>query len=376
MNTWWCRRGITLTRTFRGILGGFVLLVLAGCSAEYYIRAAYEEGRILWRRKPIRTLLAEEGLAPDIRSKLEMVLKLRNFAAADLRLDVAGNYAAYSYVDRPVLLHVLTAVPKTSLEPHTWWFPVVGRVPYKGYFDLSGAREEADSLAAQGYDTHIRSAGAFSTLGWFNDPLLERLLKLDRVSLADVVLHELFHSTLFVRDSVRFNESVANFVGKRGAIDFFVRHYGAQSDEAKMARRAWQEELEFSALMMELTRCLRVLYERPGLETDKLRGREQVFARTRRQWGEVLAGRPDHRYASFGRGSLDNAVILQSLLYVTDLGRFEEVYRREREDLLRAIGTVRIVSRGAGDLFEGLPRLAVGRPNGKDLDFELCGVPL
>ena len=221
------------------LLWACLLLALCGCSPGYFVRAAYEEGRILWRRKPITTVLAEDGVAPDVRRKLEMVLELRDFAADELRLNVGGSYAAYSYVDRPVLLHVLTAVPKTSFEPYTWWFPFVGRVPYKGYFDRNDADKEAESLAAQGYDTNIRPAGAFSTLGWFDDPLLGRLLKLDRVSLADVVVHELLHNTLFVPRSVAFNESLANFVGKHGAIEFFVRRHGVQSPEATAARRAW-----------------------------------------------------------------------------------------------------------------------------------------
>ena len=185
------RTGATLAGTFKRFLGACLLLALCGCSPEYFVRAAYEEGRILWRRKPITTVLAEDGVAPDVRRKLEMVLELRDFAADELRLNVGGSYAAYSYIDRPVLLHVLTAVPKTSFEPYTWWFPFVGHVPYKGYFDRSDANKEADALAAQGHDTNIRPAGAFSTLGWFDDPLLGRLLKLDRVRLADVVLHEL-----------------------------------------------------------------------------------------------------------------------------------------------------------------------------------------
>ena len=270
------RTGATLAGTFKRFLGACLLLALCGCSPEYFVRAAYEEGRILWRRKPITTVLAEDGVAPDVRRKLEMVLELRDFAADELRLNVGGSYAAYSYIDRPVLLHVLTAVPKTSFEPYTWWFPFVGRMPYKGYFDRSDANKEADALAAQGHDTSIRPAGAFSTLGWFDDPLLGRLLKLDRVRLADVVLHELLHNTLFVPGSVAFNESLANFVGKRGAIEFFARRYGSQSPEAEAARREWREEIEFSGMMMELVKCLRELYREPRPEAEKLRRREGV----------------------------------------------------------------------------------------------------
>ena len=361
---------------FKPLLWACLLLSLYGCSPEYFIRAAYEEGRILWRRKPITTVLAEDGVAPDSRRKLEMVLALRDFAVDELRLNVGGSYAAYSYVDRPVLLHVLTAVPKTALEPYTWWFPFVGDVPYKGYFDGDDARKEAESLAARGYDTNIRPAAAFSTLGWFDDPLLRHLLKLDRVSLADVVLHELLHNTLFVPGSVAFNESLANFVGKRGAIDFFVRRHGAQSPEAVAARRAWQEEIEFSGLMMELVKCLRELYREPVPEAEKLHRREQVFARSQRQWARALDGRPAHRYASFSGTTLDNAVILQNLLYVTDLTRFEELYRREGGDLTRTIEAVRGVARDAGDPLDALPESTAGRSLGNAAAYELCEAPL
>ena len=358
----------------RPIVWGLLLMVLSGCSAEYYLRAAYEEGRILWRRKPITAMLAEEGLAPDVRRKLEMVLDVRDFAADHLRLNVGGSYAAHSFVDRPVLLHVLTAVPKTSFEPYTWWFPFVGRVPYKGYFDPDDAREEAESLARKGYDTNIRAAGAFSTLGWFDDPLLGRLLKLDRVNLADVVLHELLHNTLFVKGSVAFNESLANFVGKRGAIDFFERRRGPGSPEAEAARRAWREELEFSGLMMELTRCLRALYAEAVAEADKLSRREQVFARSRRQWAGALAGSPGHRYASFSRWPLDNAVILQHLLYVTYLERFEELYRREGRQVSRTIEAVRAAG-DAGDPFDALPVTGAGGTSKGAVTYGICEAP-
>ena len=353
-------------------LCGLLLLFLCGCSAEYYVRAAYEEGRILWRRQPIAAMLAGEGLERDVRRKLKLVLEVRDFAANHLGLKVGGSYSDYSYVDRRVLLHVLTAVPKTSLEPHTWWFPFVGRMPYKGYFDPDDARKEAGSLASRGFDTNIRPAGAFSTLGWFDDPLLAHLLKLDRVSLAEVVLHELLHSTLFVPGSVAFNESLANIVGKRGAMEFFDRRDGPRSPEARTARRAWRDELEFSGLMMELVGCLRELYRGPLPEADKLRRRQEVFDRGRGQWARALEGRPDHRRASFIRRPLDNAVILQSLLYVTELARFEALYRREGEDLTRMIEAVRAAVEAGGDPFDALPEATAGGAAAKAVSHAIC----
>ena len=197
------------------------------------------------------------------------------------------------------------------------------------------------------YDTNLRPAGAFSTLGWFDDPLLGHLLKLDRVSLAEVVLHELLHNTLFVKGSVAFNESLANFVGKRGAIDFFVGRNGPHSPEARggpprVAGGSW----EFSGLMMEMVGCLRELYGGQLPEADKLRRREEVFARSQRQWARALEGQAGTPARLLQPAALDNAVILQSLLYVTDLVRFEELYRREGKRLTRTIEAVRAGARG------------------------------
>ena len=332
-----------------------LLLALCGCSPGYVLRAAYEEARIQWRAEPIAAVLGRGGVDPDARGKLRMVLEVRDFAARGLGLNVGGSYAAYSHVDQAVLLHVLSAVPRTSLEPYTWWFPFVGRVPYKGYFDGSAARREAESLAARGYDTHVRPASAFSTLGWLDDPLLRRLLELDRVTLAEVVLHELLHNTLFVSGAAAFNESLANFVGKVGAVEFFARRNGPGSPEARRARQAWLHEVEFSCMMMELAGRLRRLYRGEAPEAEKLARREQVFARTQRQWARRLAGRPDHGHAWFSRTALDNAVVLQHLLYVTHLARFDELYRRHGGSLPRSIEAISHALREAADPFDALP---------------------
>jgi len=234
---------------------------LAGCSPFYILRAAYEEGKILWRREPIESVLQRPDLDPETQEKLKLVLAVREYARDVLKFRVGGSYASYSYVDRRALSYVLTVAPKTDLTPYTWWFLFVGHVPYKGFFSEESAKTEAKRFEAEGYDTYIRTSPAFSTLGWFDDPLLAHLLKYDKITLTEVIFHELFHNTLFISGQVDFNESLANFIGNRAAILFFRDRYGEGSAEHQRALQAWQEELEFSAFINEVSRSLKDLWE-------------------------------------------------------------------------------------------------------------------
>jgi len=128
-----------------------LFFLLCSCSPDYVIRAAYEEGKILWRRKPIAEALRTEDLDPGLRAKFKTVLGVRAFAKEELALRVGGSYASYSHVDGPVLSYLLTAVPKTDFQPYTWWFLFVGSVPYKGYFDREDAEQVAQKLEATGH---------------------------------------------------------------------------------------------------------------------------------------------------------------------------------------------------------------------------------
>lgn len=344
-----------------GLLSLVPLLLLSSCSPGYVLRAAYEEGKILWRRKPIVEELKKDGLDPAVRAKLETVLDVRTYAKEELALRVGGSYASISYVDGPVLSHLLTAVPKTEFEPYTWWFLFIGSVPYKGYFDRDDAEEEAHALERRGYDTHIRPVGAFSTLGWFDDPLLERLLRLDRVRLAEVILHELLHNTLFVKGSVDFNESLANFVGKRGAIAYFTGRHGPASPEARTARRIWRDELEFSAFLMDSVACLRAFYRADASEAEKLERRTALFEAMREAWRQQIADRPDHLHAGFGGTGLNNAALMQSYLYVNNLRLFEKLYQRTGGDLSRAVARIEAATQsGEQEPFDALAALVGG----------------
>ena len=336
-----------------GVLGS----VVSGCSPFYVIRAAYEEGKILWRREPIPEYLEKPDLTAETQDKLKLVLAVREYARDVLKLNVGGSYSSYSYVDRPDLTYILTAAPRTELRPYTWWFLIIGRVPYKGYFSKEDAAAAAKELEDDGYDTNIRTSAAFSTLGWFDDPLLSHLLRYDKVTLAEVVFHELFHNTLYVKGAGAFNESVANFVGGRAAIDFFRDRFGADSAEHKRAIRAWEEELEFSVFIEKLAASLDELYARKIPEEEKLLLRQQVFTRGKEEWAEWVTQYPTQRFRNFSKQPLNNAVIIHYMLYLKNLKLFEALYEAEGKNLVQAIDSIREAVAKGGEPFKAVQAL-------------------
>jgi predicted aminopeptidase len=206
------------------------------CSPVYVVKAGVAEMRILRAREPIHRVLNDSTTPADTRAKLSYVLEARRFAAEELGIDVGESYTQFTQLDRDTLALVVTAAPKDQLAPLTWWFPIVGRVPYRGFFSVQDALEAAADLEADGYDTSVRPTAAFSTLGWFNDPLLSTALDTDDVEVVTTVLHELSHQHLFVPGHVDFNESFANFAGRVAAIQFFCTREGGGPDTVRCQR--------------------------------------------------------------------------------------------------------------------------------------------
>jgi predicted aminopeptidase len=320
-------RVLRLPRSLRAAVLGFALFG-AGCSPAYVVRAGLEEAKILARRRPIPDVIADPETPPDVRGKLELVLEVREFARRDLGLDAGRSFRDYSELDRDTLALVLSASPPDRLVPLTWWFPIVGRVPYLGFFDPEDAREKQSELEAEGYDTYLRPTSAFSTLGWLPDPLLSTALRYDSLGLAETVVHELTHSTWFVRGHVPFNESLANFVGHHGAAAFFCLR---KADPAlcREARDRWHDAVLLSEVYDALADSLQALYDR-GLP------REQVLVE-RRALLERFQARHETETAPRLRSSaaspldltrLNNAAFLARRFYYHRLRAFDDAAGR------------------------------------------------
>jgi len=196
---------------------GMMAILLGGCQGlSYYAQAVAGQVDLLARRRPIEALLGDPGTDPLLKHRLARVADLRAFAAERLRLPVDGVYTSYADLDRPYAVWVVFAAPPFDLAARTWCFPVVGCVAYLGYFDEDGARRRARRLEAEGLETYVTGARAYSTLGWFDDPVLNTFVDAGAADLAGLVFHELAHRKLYVNDDSVFNESFAVAVEREG----------------------------------------------------------------------------------------------------------------------------------------------------------------
>jgi predicted aminopeptidase len=333
------------------IVGGIVLFALSptGC---YLSRAGWEEARILGRRRPIAKLVADSALDASTRAKLRLVLEARDYARHTLGLDVGESFSTYSALERDTLVLLVSAAHRDRLEAYTWWFPIVGRVPYKGFFDFRAARALADQLERDGFDVYLRPASAFSTLGWFNDPLLSTTLRSDSVELVNTVIHEVTHNSYYGSGQAEFNESFANFVGARGAEAFFRARGEVSSADETVLR--WEDEKRLATFWSSVYRSLDSAFAaHPDSREARLLARDSVYAQARRTLITDVGPRLRTLSPRFAeRVVLDNAALMARRVYLTDVDLFDQVYRRERFDLTRTIRRVIELAKSAkGDPF-------------------------
>ena len=338
-------------------LGVLIVAVVGTPLGRYILRAGWEEAKILLRRKPIEDVIADPATAPGLRERLRLVLAARAYAIDTLGLEAGESFATFSQLDSDTLVLVLSAAYRDRLEAYRWWFPIVGRLPYKGYFDPDDARRVRDDFRNRGFDTYLRPASAFSTLGWFNDPLLSTTVKGDTTWLVNTVIHELSHNTLFVAGNAEFSESFASFIGSRGAEAFFRLRNAPVAAEA--VAEDWANDQVLGSFWEQTAKSLDSAYRAwPDDSAARVVARDSVYARARRvlvdSVGGLLRG---VNVQALGRIQLDNAALMARRVYAQRLDLFDSVWVRNDRDVRRTISAVRGAVRDAQDPFAALESL-------------------
>ena len=325
-----------------------MLSVLAtACSPGYVLRAAYEQSKILAARRDIDSVLSDPTTTPEHKDKLHFVKEARSYAQT-MGLSPGGSFKSYAAVSRDPLAWVVVASRRDAFSLYTWWFPIVGRVPYKGFFDKEDAESQIKELETLGYESSMRGTEAFSTLGWFDDPVVSTTLKNPPQRIVNTVIHESVHSTVWIPGHVAFNESLANFVGAQGSVEFFAAQLGecrkasTVCDLYEKQLIAVRKESEFQYELADLVEVvyadLDTLYKRHDLSSDeKVQQRTQVF------FNATAPFRRAHPTIKILK-EVNNSEIIQLKLYMTKLTLFRELFVRhggEWRSFIRAIREIK-----------------------------------
>lgn len=319
-------------------------LPLAGC---YLTQLADGQARLLWRARPIPSVIADPATDPALRDELARVEAVRRFAA-DLGLEVGRQYRSYADWPGDRVVTAVVATRPGEIEPAGFSFPLVGHVPYKGFFDLARAQDEAEGLRARGLDVCVVPVPAYSTLGWLADPVTTPMLEGGSGAMVETLIHELVHATVYVPSDADFDEGVATFIGEEGAIRFFAGD--AEAEARERARIA--EERSVARVLSDLRRQVAALYADPsaGDERAARHGALEAEARTALA---ALPGMGPERAAAI---PLNDACLALAGTYEGDLDAYAALLAAQGGDLRALIEAVRQAARAPD------PRSALGLP--------------
>jgi len=317
----------------------FVLLIIAslGMSActsiEYYWQAIHGHTAILNRQQPITELLASPDLDPELREVLEGMQQARDFASQELALPDNDSYRVYADIGRNYVIWNVIATDEFSVVPQQWCFPFAGCVSYRGFFSEADAQAFASELRLQGKDVYVAGARAYSTIGWFDDPLLSTMLYRDEASRIGVLFHELAHQQVYVQNDTAFNEAFATAVAQEGVRRWFLYNGNSRAYESFLLsnfRRA-----EFNTLLQQTRRQLKHLYSQTQDE-DKLRKqKQQVFEELQQAYGRLKEQQwnNDKRYDNWMAQPLNNAHLALIATYHELVPAFQRQLENVQADL-------------------------------------------
>lgn len=318
-----------------------VILLLAGCgNFSYYLQSVGGQFEI-WRREvPIERLLEDPALAPALKAQLERALRIRDFASRELGLPDNRSYRSYADLARPFVVWNVFAAAEFSVEPRQWCFPVAGCVNYRGYFDETAARAYAREMAAAGSDVYIGGVPAYSTIGWFEDPLLNTFIHYPEPVLARLLFHELAHQVVYVKDDTVFNESFATVVEQAGVARWFAVN-GNTADRERYAQLQ-RYSADFRKLVTQTRKELAALYASDFPPEQKRRLKAAAFAALKREHlYRKLAWGGFEGYDRWFAQPLGNAHLASVAIYTQRVPAFQALLEESGGDLPRFYAAVR-----------------------------------
>jgi predicted aminopeptidase len=346
-----------LSRSAEGLRQNAVILfliiflsMLPGCRLVYLFRVASGQLQLLSGAIPVEDALKSSSLSEDLKDRLSLVKKVKQFGETDLGLKETSNYGTINLDPNQGRMYALSASYKDRLVPVTWWFPVIGNLPYIGFFDLESARDEQRKLVELDLDTVIGKVDAYSTLGWFKDPLTLNLIENSTVDLVETILHEMTHATLYLKGQGEFNEGLAMLVGKRGAYVFMKETFGPFHPFTIEAQKSIEDERLFSSFLCPLLDELNRLYASPMTYQEKLKEREKVFALSLERFKSLSGQFQTPKLARFGQGPLNNALLISLAVYHGHYPLFERALQQSGDSIPTLLQVLRTMSREEKDM--------------------------
>ena len=310
--------------------------VNSGCMFSYLIKSSYHQQKILRSRTPISEVLTDKKISLEIKKKLELVEEARIFSYQVLNLKKTDNYSTYVQLDRPYVTWIVTVSEPYEIKSKDWWFPIVGHVPYKGFFSKKEADDEARQFINKGYDTYVRGVTAYSTLGWFEDPILSTMINYKDNELVELIIHESVHATLFIKSQADFNERLATFLGQEGSKLFYEKKGELYKSELQSITDSSYDTKIFSEFISQEINDLKKWYSQlppdrknPNHKNKRLKEVQKKFE------SHILPLLKTNDYSGFKDRGLNNAILIGLETYVQDLSDFQKLSDFVKKDFLR-----------------------------------------
>ena len=342
-------------------LGFAILFILSQfVRIPYILKQASFQVELLWGRIPIDEAIQTHSFTPSQLKNLERLPNIKSFGKA-FGLKATDNYSRINPTFHRTIWNVSACDP-LAFKPRRWWFPIVGNVPYLGFFEKEAADSEINALSVEGLDTYLSTAGAYSTLGWFEDPILPSMLDWSEYSFSNTILHELAHATVWLPGSVQFNESFANFIGDTASMQYMEETYGADSPKVLMLKQRISDRKKFRMILVQLYADLNAVYtDETRTNGEKKEQKAFLFDQLPTRVKEAGLFNEEIYLKQVQKGTWNNARMMQFRTYNRSREWFQTLYARENRDLSAFIRRLEDIVSNASDPYDAL-ETAINQP--------------